>query len=70
MLHDVTLHDVRADTKGPSRLANPNLDFEIRISDFAIKREIRKRITPPRDMLTPRVIFINKKKYGSEFAFR
>ena len=26
-----------------------DLDFEIRISDFAIEREIRKQISPPRN---------------------
>ena len=31
------------------RLGNPDLDFEIQISDFAIECEIRKWISPPRN---------------------
>ena len=36
-------------TLGWVRLGNLDLDFEIWISDFAIEREIRKRIAPPRN---------------------
>ena len=34
---------------GCVRLGNLDLDFEIRISDFAIEREIRKQISPSRN---------------------
>ena len=48
---------------GCVRLGNPDLDFEIRISDFAIEREIRKRISPPRNPSSG-WISIRKSNYG------
>ena len=44
-------------------LRNSDLDFEIRISDFAIEREIRKRISPPRNQSSG-WISIKKPKSG------
>ena len=45
-------------------MGNPDFDFEIQIiSDFAIEREIRKRISPPRN-LSAWWISITKSKSG------
>ena len=49
---------------GCARLGNPDLDFEIQISDFAIESEIRKRISPPRN---PSLAWISIKKSKSGF---
>ena len=49
--------------KGCVRLGNLDLDFEIRISDFAIERETRKRISPPRNAFSG-WIPIKKSKSG------
>ena len=51
-------------TLGWVQLGNPDLDFEIWISDFAIEREIRKRIAPPRN---PSSEWIEIKKSKSRF---
>ena len=45
-------------------MGNPDLDFEIQISDFAIEREIRKQILPPRN---PSSGWISIKKSKSGF---
>ena len=45
------------------RSGNPDLDFEIRISDFVIEREIRKRISLLRN-LSSGWISIKKSKCG------
>ena len=45
-------------------MGNPDLDFEIPISDFAIEREIRKQILPPRN---PSSGWISNKKSKSGF---
>ena len=49
---------------GCVRLGNPDFDFEIRILDFVIEREIRKRISPPRN---PSSGWISIKKSKSGF---
>ena len=46
------------------RLGNPDLDFEIRISDFAIEREIRKQISLRRN---PSSWWVSIKKSKSGF---
>ena len=45
-------------------LGNPDVDFEIRISDFAIEHEIRKRISPLRN---PSSGWISIKKFKLGF---
>ena len=45
-------------------LGNPDLDFDIRISDFAIERKIQKQISPPKN---PSSGWISIKKPKSEF---
>ena len=49
--------------EGCVRLGNPDLDFEIGISDFAIEREIRKQISLPRNPSSWWVL-IKKSKSG------
>ena len=48
---------------GCVRLGNSGLDFEIRISDFAIEHELRKWISLPRN-LSPGWISMKKSKSG------
>ena len=50
--------------EGCVRLGNQDLDFEIRISDFAIEREIRKQISLPRN---PSSWWVSIKKSKSGF---
>ena len=45
-------------------MGNPDLDFEIGISDFAIEREIRKQISLPRN---PSSWWVSIKKSKSGF---